>query len=156
MEDLQQKHDFLRNRFVTLLESLDEATPPRWGKMNVRQMVEHLSDYVRLANGRSTLPAVTPEERLPKMQDFLRSERPFPENTGNVLMPDTPPPFRLETKAEAIAELRGELNHFFEVFENQPDTAYPNPFFGLLDYELQIRLLYKHGTHHLRQFGIEV
>ena len=156
MEDLQLKKAFLRNGYISSLQSLDEATTPRWGKMNMRQMVEHMADYVRLANGRMTLPAVTPEERLPKMQDFLRSERPVPENTGNVLMPDTPPPFRLESKAAAIAELQSEIDHFFDVFENQPDIAIPNPFFGLLNYELQIRLLYKHGTHHLRQFGVEV
>lgn len=156
MENLATKADFLKQKFTALLHALPEDAPRKWGKMDVRQMIEHMSDYVRIASGKTTLPSVTPEDKVHKAQGFLMSEKPFPENTPNSLMPDTPPPYRLASKAEAIVELQTEIDDFLSVFENQPEKLLPNPFFGNLNFEQQVQLLHKHGTHHLRQFGIEL
>jgi hypothetical protein len=92
MENLQQKADFLRDQYTNILAGLDAGTPAKWGKMNVQQMIEHMSDYVRIASGKTLLESVTPEEKLPRVRAFLESEKPFPENTPNALMPETPPP----------------------------------------------------------------
>jgi len=156
MENLQQKEDFLRNEYTTILSKLDADAERKWGKMNVQQMIEHMSDYLRIANGRASYGIITPEDKLPRMQGFLASEKPFPENTGNVLMPDTPAPVRHKTKEDAIAELQEEVKHFFKVHEEEKSRITPNPFFGNLNFEQQVQLLHKHATHHLRQFGVEV
>ena len=155
MENLGQKADFLRSEFTKKLSALDGSTPPKWGKMSVQQMIEHMSDYVRIANGRTPMTTITAEENIPKMQAFLESEKPMRENTPNPLLPDVPPAARHATKEAAIAELQGELDHFFAVHEQEAGRATPNPFFGTLDFDRQVQLLYKHGTHHLRQFGVE-
>jgi hypothetical protein len=155
MENLEQKADFLRNRYTSILTGLNADTPRKWGKMNVQQMIEHMSDYMRIANGRDAQPIVTAEDRLPRMQGFLASEKPFPENTPNVLMPDTPIPTKHATKQEAIKELQAEIDHFFAVHEQNPGRTTPNPFFGTLDFDHQVQLLHKHATHHLRQFGLD-
>ena len=48
-----EKENFLRTRLVRYMQQLDPATPPRWGKMNVQQMIEHYAgDAVRNASGR--------------------------------------------------------------------------------------------------------
>jgi len=65
MENLDRKADFLRNQYTTILAGLDINAPRKWGKMNVQQMIEHMSDYLRIANGRDTQPTVTPEDKLP-------------------------------------------------------------------------------------------
>ncbi len=156
MENLGQKADFLRSEFTKKLSELDEHTPPKWGKMSVQQMIEHMSDYVRIANGRTPMKTITAEENIPKMQAFLGSEKPMRENTPNPLLPDVPPGARHATKEAAIAELEGEIGHFFAVHEKEAGRATPNPFFGTLDFDKQVQLLYKHSTHHLRQFGVEV
>ncbi len=155
MENIEQKADFLRNKYTKVLEGLDADAPRKWGKMNVLQMIEHMSDYVRISNGKTPVEVVTAEDKLPRMQGFLESEKTFPENTPNVLMPDTPVPTRHVTKQEAIDELQTELNDFFTTHEQNPDKKTANPFFGYLSFDQQVQLLHKHATHHLRQFGLD-
>lgn len=150
MEQIDQKADFLKNQYTKILTQLAADAPRKWGKMNVQQMIEHMSDYVRVASGKTSLQTVTTEDRMPRMQAFLESEKPFPENTPNSLMPDSPIPVRHADKEHAIAELQHEIDDFFKAYEQQPGKSTPNPFFGVLDFEKQVQLLYKHSTHHLR------
>jgi hypothetical protein len=153
MENLAEKVHFLKHEYIPALTGLDADAPRKWGKMNVQQMIEHMIEYVRIANGRVPMETITPEDRVPRMQAFLASEKTFAENTPNSLMPEEPTPARLATKAEAISELQSEIDHFFEVHGTDPDRKTANPFFGALNFEQQVQLLHKHATHHLRQFG---
>lgn len=153
MEVLEQKAEFLRSGYTPMLSVLAADAPRKWGKMNVQQMIEHMSDYVRIASGRTPMEIITPEEKLPRLHLFLASDKPFPENTPNVLMPETPNPERHATKQDAVTELQQELDHFFAVHGQEAGRKTANPFFGMLDYDLQVHLLYKHAMHHLRQFG---
>jgi hypothetical protein len=155
MENINQKADFLQRQYTKILSQLDADAPRKWGKMNVQQMIEHMSDYVRIANGRTLMEIITPEERLPAMQAFLEGEKQMRENTPNPLMPEIPSPAKHATKEEAISELQNELDHFFAVHEKEAGRITPHPFFGNLTYEQQVKLLYKHSTHHLRQFGLD-
>jgi len=153
MENLAQKAEFLKSEYTKLLAQLDVNATRKWGKMNVQQMIEHMSDYIRIANGRTPVRVMTTSDRLPAMQAFLTSEKQMRENTPNPLLPDEPPPARFATKDEAISELQGEIDHFFEVHEKEAGRVTANPFFGNLSFDHQVQLLYKHSTHHLRQFG---
>ena len=155
MENLEYKKQFLKTDFTKILAQLPADAQRKWGKMDVQQMIEHMSEYVRIANGRTPMNVHTEADKLPRMQGFLMSEKPFPENTPNVLMPDTPLPARQPTKEAAIAELQGELDHFFAQHEAQEGKKLNNPFFGELDFPMQVQLLHKHATHHLRQFGAQ-
>jgi hypothetical protein len=150
-----EKENFLRTEFITLLQRLDPATPPRWGKMNVQQMIEHFADTVMNASGKLKLPAVNQGERLQKFREFMMSEKPFQPNTKNPLMGEEPAPLKCHTVQAAIGKLQEELIHFFEVFEKNTSLATLNPFFGVLNFEENIQLLYKHALHHLKQFGVE-
>ena len=156
MNNISQKANFLKYEYTALLDGLDINAPRKWGKMTVQQMIEHMAEYVRIANGKTQLEPVTPADRIPVMQGFLESEKPMRENTPNPLLPDVPPVARHTTKEAAIAELQCELDHFFAVHEKEAGRKTPNPFFGHLNYEQHVQLLHKHGTHHLRQFGVEV
>lgn len=153
MENIAQKAHFLKKEYTPILRKLDANTPRKWGKMNVQQMIEHMSDYMRIASGKTPIETVTPEDKLSRMQSFLESEKPFPENTPNSLMPNDPTPVRHPTKEDSIDELQAEIDHFFAVHEAEAERRTPNPFFGSLKYEQQVQLLHKHSTHHLRQFG---
>jgi len=153
MDSIKEKAAFLKEELTKKLSHIDPATKALWGKMNVPQMTEHMSEMFRLASGKILLGIETPEENIPKMQAFVQSDKPFRENTANKLLPDTPWPAKHTTIKESIEELQEEINHFFSVFEIEPEKIIPNPFFGNLNYELQVQLLYKHAQHHLRQFG---
>lgn len=153
---MQHKIDFLKNEYCKLLSNLDADAPRKWGKMNVQQMIEHMSYSFRIANGRLPMEILTPAENIDRMQAFLANEKPMRENTPNPLLPDEPPAAVHATKDEAIAELKSEIDFFFEVFEKEADKTLKNAFFGVLNFEQQVQLLYKHSTHHLRQFGVDV
>lgn len=150
-----EKARFLRNKFIPLLRTINPEQKPLWGKMNVQQMIEHMSYSMRQANGKDKYTVLTPEEHLPKMQSFLMSEKPFRENTPNQLLPDIPDAPKQPTIEAAIEELQEEIEDFFDVYGNDPALVLTNPFFGNLNYERQVQLLYKHALHHLKQFGVE-
>ena len=148
---------FLKKDFLSLLKQISSDTLPAWGKMTLQQTVEHCSDFVRIASGKTVYTdIITPEENLDKVRSFLMSEKPFRENTPNLLMPEVPAPVRNKTIQEAYSELEKELEYFFAVFEKNRHQVTRNPFFGDLNYEQNIQLLYKHALHHLRQFGLTV
>ena len=152
-----EKENFLRTRLVKYLQQLDPFTPQRWGKMNVQQMIEHFAgDAVRNASGRLRIDKIiTPPEKLEPMREFLMSDKPFKENTKNPLMAEEPQPLRFNTVQAAIGAMQQELIYFFEVFAKDPQLVTRNPFFGDLNFEQNVQLLYKHAIHHLRQFGVE-
>jgi hypothetical protein len=152
-----EKENFLRTKLVTYLQQLDPATPPRWGKMNVQQMIEHFAgEVMRNASGRSKIDTIlTPPENLERMREFMMSDKPFKENTKNPLMDEEPAPPRHKTVQAAIGELQEEIIYFFEVYEKDHRLIIRNPFFGDLNFEQNVQLLYKHALHHLRQFGVE-
>lgn len=151
-----EKENFLRTKLISLLQKLNTDTVPRWGKMNVRQMIEHMIDVVMVANGKIKLPVVTPPDKLSRLREFMMSEKPFKENTKSPVLSEEPAPLKKQTKEAAIGKLQEEIIYFFEVFEKNPGMKTTNPVFGELDFDMNIQLLYKHALHHLKQFGIEV
>lgn len=154
MSHTADKANFLRNRYIPLLQKINPLQDPKWGKMNVHQMIEHMSYAFRQANGKDKYDILTPSEHLPKMEAFLMSEKPFRENTPNKLLPDDPDAPKSETVDAALVELQVEIEDFFKVFADEPSLKITNPFFGELNYERQIQLLHKHAWHHLKQFGV--
>jgi hypothetical protein len=157
MAALEEKERFLQKEFVPLLQQISSDTLPAWGKMTLQQMIEHFSDSVRIASGKTEhTEIVTPPGNVPKMQEFLASDKPFKENTLNPLMPEVPVPVRNKSIDLALSELQEELDFFFKTFEKSPHQLTRNPFFGDLNYPQNVQLLYKHALHHLRQFGIMV
>jgi len=148
------KSEFLQHEIPRLLQKISPDTAPVWGKMNVQQMIEHMSDSVRIANGRDPKDCVTPPEHLPKMQAFMMSDKPFKENTINIQMPETPDLCRFDRIEDAIGELQQELDEFINVFDQDKMKVITNPFFGDLNFDEWTQLLYKHFLHHLRQFGV--
>jgi len=151
-----EKENFLRTKLISHLQKLNPDTPPLWGKMNVRQMIEHMTDVLMSASGKIKLPIVTPVDRLPKLQEFMMSEKPFKENTKSPVLGEEPAPLKKHTKEAAIGKLQEEIIYFFEAFEKDPALKTTNPVFGELNFEMNIQLLYKHALHHLKQFGIEI
>jgi hypothetical protein len=154
MENIEAKKHWLKSEYTQRLAQLKPDAERLWGKMNVQQMTEHMTDYVRIGSGRTVVPIITPEEHLPKAQAFLMSEKDFRENTPNSLLPDTPPSAKHTTQQAAIEELQSEVDYLFEAFSNDPELKEANPFFGYLNFDMSVQLLHKHAWHHLRQFGM--
>jgi hypothetical protein len=147
------KKNFLRNRFIPLLKKIPSDRPPLWGKMTLQQMVEHFSESVRIASGRTEIKEIlTAEESLPRMREFMLSDKPFRENTPNPLLPAVPAPVLNISLEKAIRDLESELEYFFYFFSRNPNITTRNPFFGDLNFDQNVHLLHKHAIHHLKQF----
>jgi hypothetical protein len=152
---MEQKIHFLKNELVPAIAAIPADVKPLWGKMNLQQMTEHMArEGFRISSGQLKFDLVMPAEQIPKMQAFLRSDKPFRENTPNALMPAEPAPVVHAGLPGALAALQAEIDYFFDVYEQDPGMVVSHPFFGELDFDLNILLLYKHSLHHLRQFGI--
>lgn len=154
---IQEKISFLENDFPKFLQTLDGNAKGKWGVLNAQQMVEHISDSLREANGkRDTKQLITPVDLLPRYYDFMMSDKPFKENTKNIQMPESPIPVRNESIDKAIEEMILEWNDFKIAFENEPEKKITNAIFGHLNYYEWLHLLHKHTKHHAKQFGWEV
>ena len=150
---MNDKLNFLLTKYPNILRELDPATKGLWGKMNVQQMVEHMSDFIRHGNGKSPQKLMTPAENLPKMKEFLMSEKEFRPNTKNAMMGEEPQAIVNASVKDAIDILETEIKDLEKHFKNSPHATATNPFFGDLNFEEWVQLLYKHAVHHLKQFG---
>jgi len=150
---MNAKEKFFREEYIPLLKKLKGDEKPLWGKLSAQAMIEHMTDSIGIGWKRISFPPYTKPEDLPKAKAFMLSNKPFKENTPNPYMPDVPP-LRNQNIEEAIAELEREIQNFIQFHKNNPGITVQNPFFGDLNYEEWLHLLYKHALHHLKQFGL--
>ncbi len=151
---MNPKLNFLINEYPSILRKIDPDKKGQWGKMSVQQMIEHMCDSVMEANGKIPRTLLTSSDRMPKMKEFLMSEKEFKPDTKNALMSDVPPPVLNESVPEAIDELEMELKDFVKKFDGNKNSKITNPFFGELNFDEWVQLLHKHAVHHLKQFGV--
>jgi hypothetical protein len=146
---------FLQHELIPILRRANPATPPKWGRMSFQHMIEHMVLIMKNANGKLKVEkTITPEEKIPAFQDFIRSDKEFRENTKSPALPEDPLALHFKTVEEGVDKLEKEIRDFVNVYEATPGLKIRNPVFGDLDYELAVELLYKHAQHHLKQFGL--
>lgn len=142
-----------REAIIARLENLDENRRPGWGKMNVQQVVPHLTDPLRAAIG---------DRQVPMMPGIFSK---FPVNQIVVWwMPwpkaaPTSPEFLPGTGGTAAAEFlqdKQTLLLTIHRFANHASEGRfsPSPVFGRLSNRAWGRLMWRHLDHHLRQFGV--
>lgn len=152
---IEENVHFLKHECLPLLQQLSPDEKGKWGKMDGQQMVEHLRDIFKLANGKIVLPLLnTDPDKLAKARIFMMSDALFQENTRVPVMPEEPRPHKYAGLQEAITKTEAELTDVFTVYAADPSKILMHPMFGELNYEQQIHYLDKHVRHHLRQFGL--
>lgn len=153
---LQEKEQFINETFPALLQQANSDITPKWGKMDFQQMLEHVADFFQVSTQKQHYPLVSPPEHMPKLKEFLMSDKPFRENTKapTSIIGEEPLPHRFASVDEAMQEVIAEVNYFFQLYADEPEMTAVHPVFGELNYEEWVRLHYKHVTHHLRQFGL--
>ncbi|MFY7840178.1 MAG: DUF1569 domain-containing protein [Lacibacter sp.] len=153
---MKEQLNFLKDEYIQIIRAADTSVKPQWGKMDFQQMLEHVADFFQVSTQKQFYPFVSPPEHMPKLKEFLMSEKQFRENTKapTNIIGEEPFPHRYETVEEAINELAAEVNYFFQLYADEPELTAVHPVFGELNYEEWVRLHYKHVTHHLRQFGL--
>jgi oxepin-CoA hydrolase/3-oxo-5,6-dehydrosuberyl-CoA semialdehyde dehydrogenase len=154
VNDTALREVFLREMLLTALAPLSESDRPRWGKMSAQQMVEHLVWAFELSTGRAQAECrVLPEERE-RIQRFLDDNRPSPHEFMNPALVAGLPPLRWTGVVEARVALSVEVGHFLEQSRTHPGATHTHPLFGPIGVEQWSRTHFKHGYHHLLQFGL--
>jgi len=143
-----------RTKLRNLLLSLDLNTIPLWGKMNARQMIEHLVEEVKWANGKKTCTCDRTEEEAAKSkQVMIYTDAPIPKN---VVLEELPKEFLYPDKETAINQLMIELDDLDHHFKQPGIITTMHGGFGPLNYQEWLIWHSKHFTHHLRQFKLLV
>ena len=141
---------------VSRARTLSPDARPRWGRLNARQMLCHVTDVARLVLGEiptrprdpNRIPRAKPFSRFPVKQLFLYV-LPWPHGVRGPREAFTTPPGALD---EDVRALEGLLLRFREC---EPREGWPShPLFGRMSTRDWDRLLYRHTNHHFRQFGI--
>ena len=136
------------------LDNLKIGPKPLWGKMTAQHMVEHLIFAVRTSNGKLKLECFNPVEKLPTLKRFLLSDRPLPHNFINPVIGEGLVPLQYESLEKAKEILAGEINDYYNFFEDHTDALLTNVTFGDLSKDEWEVFHQKHFTHHLQQFGL--
>ncbi|MDB0011624.1 DUF1569 domain-containing protein [Crocinitomicaceae bacterium] len=139
---------------LSLLSNLDDSKKPLWGGMSAQRMIEHLSESVKVSNGKLQLELVTTEDKFDRMLAFLDSDKPMAKNI-EVSFAGKDVPLRHEEIELAIDELVEEWIDFEELFASEEGLKITHPYYGPLNFEQWQRLHAKHFTHHFEQFGVK-
>ncbi|MFQ5631793.1 MAG: DinB family protein [bacterium] len=139
-----------RDEIVNRLHALQPEAQPRWGRMNIAQMVCHCSDQVRMALGDIPFKGMRGPFRFWPLNVLMIYVMPWPK--GKAKGPEetfTTSPTKWQ---EDMAQLEKLIRRFGEQDRN---AAWPlHPLFGKLSGAAWGALTYRHFDHHLRQFGV--
>ncbi len=135
------------------LRAIRPASQRHWGKMNVAEMVCHLSDALRVSMGeRAAKPVSNWFSR--SIMKWVAFGLPIQWPHGVRTVPECHAGMGGTNPAEFESDLT-ELRALFERFARQPRSfeLQAHPIFGTLTEKEWMRWGYLHMDHHLRQFG---
>ena len=154
VDDSSLRDTFLRTFFFGALDALRPEHPARWGGMTAQQMVEHLVWTFEVSTGRVVLECPYPDDQRERMKPFLYHNRPTPHEFMNPALRDGLPQLRSPDLRAARTALMTEVDRFLEHARTRPDSRHTHPIFGPISVEDWSRTHFKHGCHHLLQFGL--
>ncbi len=149
MKTLSRRRD--QNEILQRLANVSPGAAPRWGRMNSRQMICHLSDSFRASLGeKHTASAANWFTRSIYKWVALWSPMPWPH--GIKTRPEMDQQIGGTPPAEFAADIV-DLRRLFIAFCSLPRGFHPHAMLGQLSKAERMRHAYLHMDHHLRQFG---
>ena len=137
-------------QLISRLESLRPDIQPKWGKMNVSQMLAHCRVGFEVYFGAKEIKQSLMGKLFGKIaKKQLFSDKPVAKNLPTV-------------KEFVVAGMRDFANekekliNYINRFATEGKTIAPpvHPFFGKLSATEWAALMFKHTDHHLKQFGV--
>ena len=139
---------------VRRLQTLRPDSARRWGRMNVHQMVCHLSDSFLMSLGqRPVSPATGPLQRT--LVKWIALYAPLRWPRGKIA---TRPEVEQGAGGTCPTDFAADVARLEALVESfgapaAPADWPPHPIFGPLSQRAWLRWGYLHMDHHLRQFG---
>jgi hypothetical protein len=141
--------DDLRRR----IEDLTPESQPLWGKMNVGQMMCHVTDGFRMSMGERPLPDQSSflDRTLLKFLviKVIKMPRSAPTAAGLDQMKEGTPPAAFQEDRKALVDA---FDHICSLPADHAWASHPK--FGPMTHAEWGILGFKHIDHHLRQFGV--
>lgn len=141
------------NSVVNHLKKLDENSKPIWGSLTSLGMIEHLTDSLNMAIGNPMEKIEVHEKHWKKMIAILNSDAAFPKNFKVSFAPENRI-IRNKNMKGAMLEFEKTWMVYETTFFNAPKLITNHPNYGPLNKQQWDRILSKHLTHHLTQFGL--
>lgn len=138
---------------LKVLDNLSADSKPSWGKMNAQQMIEHLTDGIKMSTGKISFPSEVAEDVMIKMRAFLYTDKPMKKEISVAFAKENPELINEELEL-AIDEFVIEWIDFEEYYDLNPNAKHSHPYYGNLNHEEWCLLHKKHFTHHFNQFGL--
>ncbi len=158
MQELTLAHTtaFFENKLDSLLRKLTPDLQPAWGKMTAHHMVEHLAWVIDGAMGKWEVTVITPEEKLPRVKQFISTNFAISQNFAHPNMPADGglPPLQTPNIGAAIEAFWQKWTEFDAFMAANPDKRTNHVVFGSLNYDEWRLMQFKHVVHHLTQFGL--
>lgn len=139
-----------RARMLERLSSLTPDARAKWGQMSPAQMVAHLDAQMRDILGELSVGPRPNQFRNPVLQWFIIEVMPWPRGKLS-----TAPEYVVAWPGEfagLVAALRARLESW--AARGEHDAGAVHPLFGPLSGKMLGKLLHKHWSHHLEQFGV--
>ena len=142
----------ITNEVISRINNLKPETQPKWGKMNVAQMMAHCAvSYETVYTDKHPKPGAVAKffiKLLAKKQ--VVSEKPYPKNGRTA-------PYFLITNERDFEKEKNQLIDYLNKTQELGETHFDGKeshAFGKLTKQEWNNLFYKHIDHHLQQFGV--
>lgn len=141
--------DVQRAALIERVQRVTTDARPRWGKMNVEQMLAHLVESMRMAAGEVKPKPKNLLIRFPPLWQLAVYWIPWPKGSPTA-------PELLPAERRAIDDSKRDLLRLIDDVGARGDrTDWPqHPAFGNLGRKGWGVLGWRHLDHHLRQFGV--
>ena len=152
---MEQKSLFDQPVYDEILARVGALTPetqPKWGKMNVAQMMDHMAEVQDVSNGTRQLEKTPFIVRLFKgmIRKGVVNNKPYKHNNP------THPQYRV-TDSREFEQAKTRLLESLSFFNSKSPDEMANvkhALFGTMTLQEKGWSCYKHLDHHLTQFGV--
>lgn len=141
----------VKDEILQRLEKLSPTTQAKWGKMNVAQMLAHLTMVLKLAASTKPMKRTWIGFLIGGFfKGQLYNDKPFRQNLP------TAPNFKMVAQKDFEAEKEAVRSLIIRIAENgeQALVGKVHPIFGNLTPEQWGISQWKHINHHFEQFGV--
>ena len=139
----------VKQDIIDRINLLTPGTQPKWGKMNVAQMVAHCQKPIGVAFGKHQLNGSWLLKIIgPLFKSVLYNDKPYKQGLP------TDKSFIMTGTEKDFDKDKNELLEMVSNFSENTMTDAPHPAFGRLTKEQWSKATWKHLDHHLKQFGV--
>ena len=137
-----------RDELINRINSLNDKSIAQWGKMNAFQMIKHCSSWEEMIQEDHEFKRAFAGRIFGRMalKSVLKNDAPLRKNSPTI------PELVMSGNGDIAAEKEKWISRINN-YTNYSHPFYLHPFFGKMTKEQIGFFVYKHGDHHLRQFG---